>query len=101
MNGSVEGLRRWVVKLPDRKPQTQEIRVSGTEILWPQRYRHSDAGWCGRRSSPGGEGGVVDEAEQLSGVTDGDEALHCQFETQGLVLGGLVHWNGTTQTLKA
>ena len=49
--------------------------------------------------SPGGEGGVVDEAEQLLGVTDVDQALHGQLKSQGLILWRLVHWRIETQTL--
>lgn len=45
---------------------------------------------------PGGEWGVVDEAEELLRVTDRDEAFHGQVKSQGLVLRRLVHWGGVT-----
>lgn len=41
---------------------------------------------------PGWEGGVIDEAEQLLRVTNGNEALHRQLKPQGLVLWRFVHW---------
>lgn len=44
---------------------------------------------------PCGKRWVIDKAEQLLGVTNGHQPLHCELKSQWLVLWWLVHWNKT------